>query len=142
MERRDFIKGCAAFCIGGTVLSILLSGCSQIYYATSEVNINKIRVSKSEFIDTNKKLRKFVVVRHDKLQFPVCIYKFGDAEYVALFMQCSHRGCELQPNKSSLVCPCHGSEFSDRGKVLSPPADKDLKQFKVTTDNENIYVEL
>ena len=100
-----------------------------------------IKINKKEFIDTKNAERKFIVVRTEKLQFPVCIYKRAD-EYNAVYMQCTHQGCELNPNKISLVCPCHGSEFSTTGKVQSPPADKDLKQFNVITDNENIYIQL
>lgn len=128
-------------CVGAAGLSVLLPGCGSIHYASSTVEQNKIKLSKSEFIDEKKAERKFVVIRSDKFQFPICLYKKPE-EYVAVYMQCTHQGCELQPNKTSLVCPCHGSEFSTDGKVLNAPADKDLKQFKVITDNENIYIEL
>ena len=141
MERRDFIKNCTMLCTGGIVLSALFQGCGSIHYAASSIEVNKIKVNKAEFIDTKNGERKFVVVRSESLQFPICIYK-QNSEYVAVYMQCTHQGCELQPNKSSLVCPCHGSEFSTDGKVMSPPADKDLKQFKISTTNENIYIEL
>lgn len=141
MERRDFIKNCTAVCASGLGLALLMQGCGSVHYANSSVQTNKIKISKSEFIDPKKGERKFVVVRNERLQFPVCLYKKAE-NYSALYMQCSHQGCELQPNKTSLVCPCHGSEFSTEGKVLSPPADKDLKQFKVITDNENIYIEI
>lgn len=142
MERRAFIKNCTMFCAGGIALGLFMESCGTIHYATSTaVDTNKIKITKTEFTNEQNAERKFVVVRTEKLQFPVCIYKRGN-EYAAIYMQCTHQGCELNPNETSLVCPCHGSEFSTDGKVLTPPADKDLKQFKINTDNENIYIEL
>ncbi len=141
MERRDFIKDCTIFCAGGIGVSMLLQSCGTVYYATSNLESNKIKINKTEFFDDKKNEREFIIVRSEKLQFPVSIYKKNE-EYVALYMQCTHQGCELRPNKISLVCPCHGSEFSTSGKVLNHPADKDLQQFKVTSDYESIYVEL
>jgi cytochrome b6-f complex iron-sulfur subunit len=139
MERREFIKNCALICGTGFAASALLS-CKGIHYANATTENNKVRVSKSEFND-EKSQRAFVVVRNEQLQFPICVY-YTAGKYTALYMQCTHQGCELQPNKISLVCPCHGSEFSNEGKVQSAPADTDLRQFKVITDNENIYIEI
>ena len=141
MERRNFIKNCTALCISGIGISAFLQSCGSVHYAASTAETNKIKINKSEFVDKKNVERQFVVVRTEKLPFPICIYKKAD-EYFAVYMQCSHQGCELNPNKTSLVCPCHGSEFSTSGKVLNPPADKDLKQFKVIVENEIIYVEL
>jgi len=141
MQRRDFIKDCTLLCVAGIGLSVLMQSCGTIHYAASTSETNKIKIKKTEFTDAKNGERKFVVIKNEKLEFPICLYK-KPTEYVALYMQCSHQGCELNPNKTSLVCPCHGSEFSTEGKVLSAPADKDLKQFKVTTDNENIYIEI
>ncbi len=141
MERRVFIRSCSVLCVSGMGLSGLLESCDSIHYASHSNEINRIKVNKMEFIGTKKNERKFVVIRSEKLQYPICVYSIGK-EYVALYMQCTHQGCELHPNKTSLVCPCHGSEFSIEGKVQSPPADKDLKQFKVVTDNESIYIEI
>lgn len=44
--------------------------------------------------------------------------------------RCSHMGCVLKKNKAehSWDCPCHGSRFTQDGKVLNNPAAKDLKQ--------------
>ena len=141
MERRLFIKRCSVMCAGGLALNFLMESCGSIHYAQNSLSENKIKVLKSEFLDSKNKPREFIVLKNEKLNFPICLY-FFKKEYVALYMECTHQGCELQPNKTSLVCPCHGSEFSKHGKVLNPPADKDLKQFKVITDNENIFVEI
>lgn len=141
MERRSFIKKCTLLCAYGTGIAVLMESCGSIHYAASTTETNKIKINKSEFIDKKNVERKFVVVRNEKLQFPICIYK-KDTEYNAVSMECTHQSCELNPNETSLVCPCHGSEFSKEGKVMSPPADRDLKQFKITTDNETIHIEL
>lgn len=141
MERRDFIKNCTILCAGGIGLSLLMESCGAIHYVSSNVDSNKIKIKKSEFIDKKNVERKFIVIRTSGLAFPICLYKNND-NYIAVYMQCSHQGCELNPNEKTLVCPCHGSEFSTEGKVLSPPADKNLKQFNVITDNETIYIEL
>lgn len=141
MERRDFVKNCFMLCGAVTALPIMLQSCKGIHYVTAESTGKTLKLNKTEFFDENKKARKFVVLKAEKLQFPICIYK-ADNNYNAVYMQCTHQGCELQPNKTSLVCPCHGSEFSTAGKVLSAPADKDLQQFKITSDNEIIYIEI
>lgn len=142
MQRRDFIRNCTLICAGGIGLSFLLESCGSIHYAAYKTEANKIAVNINEFIDAQKGDRKFVVIKTDKLQFPICLYHINN-EYFAVYMQCTHQGCELQPNKISLVCPCHGSEFTNKGKVLNPPADKDLKTFKVIYDDkETIYIEI
>ena len=42
--------------------------------------------------------------------------------------RCSHMGCELvwNPEEKSWDCPCHGSRFTEEGKVLDNPAKRDL----------------
>ncbi|WP_124098405.1 FAD-dependent oxidoreductase [Ruminococcus sp. Marseille-P6503] len=43
--------------------------------------------------------------------------------------RCPHLGCALKWNSAehSWDCPCHGSRFSEKGKVLENPANGDLK---------------
>lgn len=43
--------------------------------------------------------------------------------------RCPHLGCALKWNKAehSWDCPCHGSRFSENGKVIDNPANGDLK---------------
>ncbi len=43
--------------------------------------------------------------------------------------RCPHLGCALKYNKQerSWDCPCHGSRFSEKGKLIDNPATKDKK---------------
>lgn len=42
--------------------------------------------------------------------------------------RCSHMGCALKWNETECTwdCPCHGSRFDEKGKVLDNPAEEDL----------------
>lgn len=42
--------------------------------------------------------------------------------------KCTHLGCRLQKNadESTWECPCHGSQFDEKGTVKSDPAQKNL----------------
>jgi len=146
MDRRGFIKTCGFACAGGTALALLLQSCASAnYFALNTLENNLITIKKSEFIkvDTVRQIqRKYVLVKIDGLSFPICVFKISEGVYSALFMQCTHRGCELQPGGDYLICPCHGSEFTNRGIVQNPPAEENLKTFKTTTDNDNIYIQL
>lgn len=43
--------------------------------------------------------------------------------------RCPHLGCALKWNKAEHTwdCPCHGSRFTEKGKLLETPANGDLK---------------
>ena len=48
------------------------------------------------------------------------------------FANCSHLGCELKWNQDELSwdCPCHGSRFDYKGKLIDNPAKDDIKLLK------------
>jgi cytochrome b6-f complex iron-sulfur subunit len=146
LDRRGFIKTCGFACLGGTTLAAMLQSCvSTNYFAQNTLANNQIIIKKSEFIKAEKEQqvqRKYVLVKTDNLDFPICIFKLSEGIYSALLMECTHRGCELKTGGDYLICPCHGSEFTNRGIVQNPPAEENLKTFKITTDNDNIYIQL
>ena len=145
MERKEFIKRCGQLCLGSFLIGGLLESCTTNYYALSSVSNNNIIIKKSDFFEIKEgtsKPRKFVLVKTDKLNFPLCIFKLNENTYSTLLMECSHKSCELNPHGNYLICPCHGSEFNNLGQVQNPPADADLQSFKTTHDNENIYIHL
>ncbi len=145
MERRKFIKTCCYSAIGIPIAATLLQSCGGIYYAIANNKKGKLVISKSEFIQLkkDKKInRKFVLVKTEGLDFPICIYNIGENTYSSSLLKCTHRGCELNVGGGIYTCPCHGSEFSIAGKVLEGPADKNLMTYKTETDNENIYIHI
>ncbi|MEO6165944.1 MAG: Rieske 2Fe-2S domain-containing protein [Chitinophagales bacterium] len=146
MYRKDFIKVCGMVCLSGTALSTLLQSCaSSNYFAATTVANNKVGIKKTEFIaeaDNKSIARKFVLVKIPQYNFPIGVYKISEEQYSAVLMECTHKGCELRTQGTYLVCPCHGSEFSNTGIVQNPPAEENLKTFQITHDHDNIYIQL
>lgn len=144
MDRKEFIKSCGYACLAAIVSAALLESCSTSTHIASAVTSgNTLSILKSEFATGKKdEFRKFVIVNTSKFEYPICIYKLNNTDYSALLLQCTHNSCELNPQGTFLVCPCHGSEFSNTGVVQNPPAEKNLQTFTTTTDNEKIYIHL
>jgi len=146
MDRKGFIKSCGMACLGGSAMAVLLESCATgSYFAKSNNTQNQIIIPKSEFISFSKGKtndRKYVLVKHEKFSYPICIYKLDEENYSALLMQCTHKGCELKPQGNYLACPCHGSEFDNKGVVQNPPAEQNLQNFQTKADNKNVYINL
>ncbi|MCB0492981.1 MAG: Rieske (2Fe-2S) protein [Cyclobacteriaceae bacterium] len=144
MKRNEFIKTCGSICLSTSAITLLLQSCGSIHYASHTLEENIIKLNRSEFVELKNEQtsqRSFVIVKDEGLPFPIVVYKNGD-QAIALLMQCTHQGCEVNPNAYSLVCPCHGSEFDTTGKVINPPAEEPLKNYKVTMDDHYYYIHL
>ncbi len=143
MNRKEFIvKSCAA-CIGATALSTIVSSCAATQFANGKLTKDGILIDVNEFALKEKdKYRLYIVVRNEELLFPICVYRFSNTDYAALWMQCAHQGAELNVAGDYLQCPAHGSEYSNRGKVTNGPADRDLRTFPVTLNNNQIFIDL
>ena len=145
MDRKEFLRTCGVALVGLPFAGAILSSCQSIYYASSNIVNNRIVVPISEFQivrKTSTDYRDFVMVKSHLQDFPICLYKTGESQYSASLMKCTHRGCELNVGGGIYSCPCHGSEFDTKGTLLEGPADQDLKTFKTSINNENIYIEL
>lgn len=146
MKRRDFIRTSCLSCIGGSALTIALQGCSSAYYAQQvALKENNLVIKKTEFIEIKKEkqsMRNVIVAKYEKLGFPIAIFRLEEDQYSAIYLECTHQGNEVQPHGNYLVCEGHGSEFDNKGKVTQGPAEKALRTFVVTTDRENIYINL
>jgi cytochrome b6-f complex iron-sulfur subunit len=87
-------------------------------------------------------MNKFVLLNVSGLPAAIYLRKNEDETFSALLTQCTHKGCEVDPDYDMLSCPCHGSKYSSTGKVISPPATEPLKKFDVLADSENIYIQI
>lgn len=145
MTRKDFIVNTCTACLSATVISSLLPGCSATRYIAGRLGEDGLTVSKEEFLikqKGNTAYRSFIIIRNDALQYPVCVYRFSEGEYSALWMRCTHQGTELQASGDFLQCPAHGSEFNNKGQVSNGPADNNLRSFPVTVTNNELFIDL
>jgi len=145
MDRREFIQaGCSA-CLSAAALAGILSSCSTTRYITGKLGEDGLFVNTDEFKIAKKgkhAYRSFIIVRNEALQYPVCVYRFSETDYSALWMMCTHQGAELQASGEYLQCPAHGSEFNSKGKMTNGPAEKDLRSFPVSVNNNELFIDL
>ncbi len=110
---------------------------------TCEISGTDILVPLDSFIvQGTLKYRDSVVVYNKQLEYPICVYRFSEGAYSALWMRCTHQGAELQVFGDRLECPAHGSAFTSTGAVLNGPADEALRSFPVSTENGCLRISL
>lgn len=58
----------------------------------------------------------------------VGVYKNNEGKEFIVTTKCPHLGCQLGWNADELTwdCPCHGSRFDYKGKLIDSPSTKDL----------------
>ena len=63
----------------------------------------------------------------------IAVYRSKEGELVELSAVCPHLGCLVGWNGAEKTwdCPCHGSRFDARGRVVNGPANKDLPRLPV-----------
>lgn len=64
------------------------------------------------------------------LQLPINIFESTVGLLTPSLKRCPHLGCALKWNSAEHTwdCPCHGSRFTEEGKLIENPATDDLKQ--------------
>lgn len=142
MERKDFLKTCGMACLSSVLLTALLEGCGPGREVSGTIDHSDMLVPVASFQTGQDSFKKYLVVQHDQLKYPICVYRFSETRYVALLMRCTHQGAELQVFGDRLECPAHGSEFNNRGVVQNGPADTNLRTFPVSVQNNQLHISL
>jgi Rieske Fe-S protein len=145
MDRRKFIKNSCTACLSATALAAVVSSCSPTRYIGGTLGKDGLTVDADEFVTKQNgktSYRSFIIVRNEALQYPICVYRFSEKEYSALWMRCTHQGAELQASGDYLQCTAHGSEFDNKGTVKNGPADRNLRNFPVTVSNNQLFIDL
>ncbi len=70
------------------------------------------------------------------------VVKLSDSEVVAYAPQCTHLGCayHFEESKGEFICPCHTTNFSIEGEVLSGPAPRALDRFPVKVQGSRVLI--
>jgi menaquinol-cytochrome c reductase iron-sulfur subunit len=70
------------------------------------------------------------------------VVRQGQSNVIAYGPQCTHLGCAYHWEEQShtFLCPCHNSEFSLDGKVLSGPAPRPLDRYQVMVEAGRIKI--
>ena len=145
MNRRRFVHLACSVCAGVPGGAALVTACQPVRYVTGSLTSDGIVLSPVEFLDPATKgayYRKYIIVRNEQLEYPICLYRLSEKEYTALLMRCTHQGTELQAGGDSLHCPAHGSEYDQQGKVTQGPAEENLRTFPVQADEKQILIQL
>jgi len=70
------------------------------------------------------------------------LYREQDG-FWAVSLVCSHLGCTTEEDGSEYLCPCHGSRYDRKGRVLNGPAKHALKAAWVEADADgNLVVDI
>ncbi|HEY3355713.1 MAG TPA: Rieske (2Fe-2S) protein [Polyangia bacterium] len=64
-----------------------------------------------------------------------------ESGFAALSARCPHLGCLVQRRGTGYTCPCHGSEFDERGAVLRGAARRGLRWLRVDVTADAVLVE-
>ncbi len=139
MNRREFLERVERLSGGALVggLGLSLGGCIPFSYVTSTVSGHRLLVARDEIGDN-----RFALVHPPGYRLPLYLYRAADDTWSAVSTRCMHRGCQVEPAADHLVCPCHGSEYTNTGEVLKGPTQLPLRRFPVTMQGHTLVVEL
>lgn len=64
----------------------------------------------------------------------VAVYKDPSGKVFSYSAVCTHLGCIIgwDNTKKQWECPCHGSQYNTKGKVVRGPTKRDLPEVKVS----------
>lgn len=139
LDRRAFLRRLETLSAGALcgALAPGLAGCARLQYVNSGLEGGRLVVSRAEFGEG-----PFALLDAPNLPMPVYLYRHDDGEYTAVLTRCTHRGCQVEAADGHLVCPCHGSEYDNAGRVLKGPTQLPLVRFPVEVSGDYIYVGL
>ena len=118
-------------------MGLPLTGCIGFHYVNATVRGNRVAIARSEFEAT-----RFALVDIPGVPLPLYVYRHDNGTFTAVSTRCMHRGCQVEPVDGHLVCPCHGSEYTNQGEVLKGPTLQPLNRYEVVADEESVVITL
>jgi menaquinol-cytochrome c reductase iron-sulfur subunit len=147
--RRSFTEICTH--VLGGLITAALSGLGATYLLTpakgkrstgwaEAANTSKLKAGEAEEVVFERvRVDGWRVIREKTSAWLV---KKSDQEVVAFAPGCTHLGCAFryEAAQKNFVCPCHVSEFTLDGKVLSGPAPRPLDRYDVKVDKGRVLL--
>ena len=154
-ERRDFLRGLAAFVVGSLVALIpLLAGVVMFAHPlrrrSKKGGVDVVVANLNQLPDDGIP-RRFPVITermdawtlHPKATIG-SVYltrQPGESQPVAFSATCPHLGCmvDFKQSNQRFQCPCHNSFFQQDGSRINPehcPSPRDLDRLEVSVDDE------
>lgn len=139
MNRREFIRRLEALSAGAAACGAgaSLSGCLGFHFVNSTLVGSTLVVRRAELGDS-----RFALLDAPGFALPIFLRRAEDGAWSAVSTRCMHRGCQVEPVADKLVCPCHGSEYTETGEVLKGPTEHPLRRYPVAVRDEAIAIEL
>jgi len=134
MERKTFLKFLAAGVASGSLIAYLES-CKKNSSAPAAPNVDFT-------LDLTASSNQTLLTSGGSVISNQVIIINNNGSYIALSDICTHSGCSVNYVSSSqqLNCPCHGSNFSLSGAVISGPAPSSLKQYTVAKNGNILHI--
>jgi cytochrome b6-f complex iron-sulfur subunit len=69
--------------------------------------------------------------------------RMADGGFLAIYQRCTHLGCNVPwgQEANAFVCPCHNSQFTAEGALVSPPAPRPLDLFPIMIEEGEVNVD-
>lgn len=131
VSRRDFL-GLAGF--GTAILATLGSIAGSLRLIKADVykeESKKLKIGKTENfpIGTSRKI--------DEQN----LFIFSDENGLfAISAVCTHLGCIVYPVDFGFQCPCHGSQYNEKGSVIGGPAPRPLEWFEISQEVDGTLI--
>ena len=130
--------GLCASMLGMAIVLPALQSCSSLLTIQASPEQGRISIDKSLFNEENR----LAIIKNDNQEFDIALVNLSGEDFRAFELQCTHQSNPLVPTKTGFFCNAHGSAFSFDGKVKTPPAQNNLKEFKVELNANQITIYL
>ncbi|NNG17432.1 MAG: ubiquinol-cytochrome c reductase iron-sulfur subunit [Gemmatimonadales bacterium] len=106
----------------------MLTGCSSLVATPVTPVAGKVRLTVRNFPALSRPRGALKILPQGQ-ETPLYVLAEDDGGYAVLSPICTHLGCTVDVDGATLLCPCHGSTYDRRGRVLRGPAERPLRRY-------------
>jgi cytochrome b6-f complex iron-sulfur subunit len=139
MNRRRFLEqleAASALGLAGSI-GLPLTGCIGFHYVNATMTGSRMSIAVREF-----ERGPFVLVDRPDDTHPLYVFRHPDGAFTAVSTRCMHQGCQVEPDAGHLICPCHGSEYTNDGQILKGPTPLPLVRFPARLVGDQVVIDL